>query len=346
VNPAVNGLFNLPIPSVRASSLSWLGVIQKTDQIKGDIYMKRFAWAMLLVLAFAVSGHAKDTKIRFGILPVLDTLPLQVAVHDGLFKVQGLDVELIKFASALERDTAMQAGQLDGYFGDLIATYMLIDKDVPMYVALISWRTTPGYPMFGIANSPANKTKNIAQMRGSKLGLSKSTIMEFLADKIAWKKGLSENYFDRVEIKKVPIRLQMLMTDQLDAALLPEPLLTLARHKGGSVLTTAEDLRMPLTVLCLNRNYFNGGADVYVRFITAYKEAVERLHSQPEQYRKLMAETCRIPGPLVSQFPIYPYPMPTLPEPKELDEVQDWMISKGLLSERIPHKLVLSPLIP
>lgn len=318
----------------------------ENHQIKGDKEMKRFACAMMLIMLFAVSGHAQDTKIRFGILPVLDTLPLQVAVHDGLFKEQGLDVELIRFASALERDTAMQTGQLDGYFGDLIATYLLIDKNVPMYVALTSWRTTPGYPMFGIASSPANKRKNFNQMGGSQLGLSKSTIMEFLADKISWKKGQTEDFFERVEIKKVPIRLQMLMTNQVDAALLPEPLLTLARQKGGSVLSTAEDLRMPLTVLCLNRNYFKEGAEVYVRFITAYKEAVARLHAQPEQYRELMAKTCRIPGPLVSQFPIYPYPMPTLPEPKELDEVQDWMIAKGLLNERIPHELVLSPLIP
>lgn len=308
--------------------------------------MKKLLLAVALVLVFSSLGHADAFKIRFGILPVLDTLPLQVAVKDGLFKGQGLDVELVKFASALERDTAMQAGQLDGYFGDLIATYLLINQDVPMYIALTSWRTMPRYPMFGIALSPANKGKRLEDMRGLKLGLSKSTVMEFLADQMEDKLGVGRGYLSQVEVKKIPIRLQMLMADQIDTALLPEPLLTLATSKGGGVLTTAENLDMPLTVLCLHRKYFKDGADPYIRFITAYKEAVHRLSENPEKYRQLMAETCRIPKPLVPEFPIYPYPMPSLPTPEELDVVQDWMIQKGLLDGRVPHELVLSPLIP
>ncbi|MDC0336192.1 ABC transporter substrate-binding protein, partial [Pseudodesulfovibrio sp.] len=108
--------------------------------------MKKIAFAIVVVLLLGVAAQAENTKIRFGILPVLDTLPLQVGVQDGLFAEHGLDVELIRFMSALERDTAMQTGQLDGYFGDIIATYMLINQGVPMYIALTSWRTTPGSP--------------------------------------------------------------------------------------------------------------------------------------------------------------------------------------------------------
>lgn len=308
--------------------------------------MKKLLIAVVVVFAISTFAHADDVKIRFGILPVLDTLPLQVAVKDGLFKEQGLDVELVRFSSALERDTAMQAGQLDGYFGDIIATCMLINKNVPMYIALTSWRTTPGFPMFGIAQSPANKGKSLADMKGSKLGLSKSTIMEYLADMIEDDLKVGRSYFTQVEIKKMPIRLQMLMTDQIDAALLPEPLLSLAKLKGGGVLATAEKLDMPLTVLSLHRKYFKDGAEPYVQFITAYKEAVSRLRRQPEAYRQLMAETCRIPGPLVSEFPIYPYPMPSLPTDGELDSIQHWMLDKGLLKEQLPIELILSPIIP
>ncbi len=308
--------------------------------------MKKIGVSLLAVLIFSVCAHADNTRIRFGILPVLDTLPLQVAVHDGLFVEQGLDVELIRFSSALERDTAMQAGQLDGYFGDLIATYLLINRGVPMYIALTSWRTTPGCPMFGIGLAPKWKDMSLANLEGRTLGLSKSTVMEFLADKMEQKLGVGRHHFERVEIKKLPIRLQMLMTDQIDTALLPEPLLSLAKLKDGGMLATAEDLDIPLTVLCLHRKFFGDGAEPYVRFLTAYKEAVSRLSNNPEEYRQLMADTCRIPKPLVSKFPIYPYPEPSLPADTELDEVQDWMLEKGMLKDRIPHEMVLSPIIP
>lgn len=308
--------------------------------------MKKGVLAVLLLIALSSFAHAQPVKMRIGILPVLDTLPLQVALSDGLFEDQGLDVELIRFSSALERDTAMQTGQLDGYFGDLIASYLLINAGVPMYVGLTSWRTTPNYPMFGIALAPKNKSFSLSQLKGSTLGLSKSTIMEFLADKMEERLGVDKGHFQQMEVKKIPIRMQMLLTDQLDAALLPEPLLSLVKLKGGSIFTTSDNLRMPLTVVCLNRAFFKDGAEPYSHFIIAYKEAVRRLTENPEDYRQLMAETCRIPKPLVSRFPIYPYPMPSLPTDAELDEVQNWMIGKGLLKERIPHELVLSPLIP
>lgn len=308
--------------------------------------MKKFVIAVICVLLWATAARAENVRIRFGVLPVLDTLPLQVADQEGLFAAHGLDVELVRFTSALERDTAMQAGQLDGYFGDLVATHLLIDRGVPMYIALTSWRTVPGYPMFGIAVTPKKEGHSLARLRGGNLGLSKSTIMEFLADRMERRLGVDAAYFPRMEVKKMPIRFQMLMAGQLDMALLPEPLLSLARLNGGGVLATADGLDLPLTVLCLHRRYFDGDAGAYKAFVAAYREAVAHLAADPEKYRPLMAETCRIPKPLVGRFPVYPYPAPALPAPAELADVQDWMIGRGLLKARIPDGQLLPPVAP
>jgi len=308
--------------------------------------MKKIVFVIAFVLMFGSAVQAGDISMRFGVLPVLDTLPLQVAARDGLFEKHGLDVELVKFMSALERDTAMQTGQIDAYFGDLIATYLLINQGVPMRIGMTSWRTKPGFPMFGIGLSPASRERDLGGMEGRKLGLSKSTIMEFLADKMEDHLGVSRGYFNQVEIKKMPIRMQMLMTGQIDSALLPEPLLSLTRLKGGGMLATAETLDLPLTVLCFHDKYFKDGGEGYSRFIAAYKEAVRRLKDNPEAYRQLMAETCRIPKPLVAKFPVYPYPMPSLPTSEELKVVLDWMLEKKLLKVRVPDEMALSPIIP
>jgi len=302
----------------------------------------RFVAAVLVVLLLSFSAAADEgyTKIRFGILPVLDTLPLHVAVQDRLFAESGLDVELVSFASALERDTAMQAGLLDGYFGDLIATFLLVRQGVPMRIALTSYRTTPGHPMFGVALSPKNAASKLANLNGASIGYSRSTIMEYLLDKMSSKHGLGQNFFNRVEVRKIPIRLQMLMGGQLDASLLPEPLLSLVKFKGGSIVLTAEDLNMPLTVLCLHKRCFVGTNSIYDRFVRAYAKAIEHLREEPEFYRALMAKTSRIPPQLVAKYPIYPYPMPDLPSISEVDDVQDWMVAHGMLKQRLAHDLL------
>ncbi len=51
--------------------------------------MRKMVLTIMAIALFSVGAHAADTKIRFGILPVIDTLPLQVGVHDGLFAEQG-----------------------------------------------------------------------------------------------------------------------------------------------------------------------------------------------------------------------------------------------------------------
>ena len=310
--------------------------------------MKRllFMVVAILLLASVTVARAENVKLRFGILPVLDTLPLQVAQAEGLFEAQELDVELIRFASALERDTAMQAGQLDGYFGDLVATYLLIGQGVPMRIATTSWRTTPGAPMFGIALAPGFKDATLADLKGRKIGLSKSTVMEFLVDKMEPKLGLNPGHFERVEIKKIPIRMQTLLTDTIETAILPEPLLSLVKLKGGGILATSENLDVPLTVHCLHDRYFQNGGAVYTKFLTAYSEAVRLLAAKPEAYRDLMAETCRIPPPLIPAFPVYAYPQPSLPTEAELDEVQTWMMGKGLLKRKVDPATVLPPVKP
>lgn len=301
------------------------------------------AGAVLWVL-FLSAGPARAETLRFGILPVLDTLPMQVAVSEGLFERAGLDVELVTFQSALERDTAMQAGQIQGYFGDLVATLLLIDKGADMRVATVSYRTALGRPMFAVTTSPGNAALSIRDLAGKSVGISATTIIEYLLDRILDAEGLPRDHFQRVEVKKVPIRLQMLATGQLDLALLPEPLASLAVFQGGAIVATAERLDMPLTVLCLERGWFEGRAEEYKAFLDAYAEAVELLRENPEHYRELMAETCRIPPPLVDRFPVYRYPAPALPTADEVGAVQAWMIEHGLLAAPVPLDRVIPSL--
>ncbi len=285
-----------------------------------------------LLLLFVCAGAAgAEENLRIGILPVLDTLPLQVAVQEGLFKEQGLDVTLVSFSSALERDMAIQSGKLDGYFGDMLNTLLLAKQGVPLRMLTVCYRSTPGQPMFGIALSPGTDAKALPQP--CKVGISTSSIIEYLLNRMQRKPELREQHFSILEVRKIPIRLQMLLSGQLDSALLPEPLLSLAKLKKCAVLTTDEELKIPVTVVCLVEKALPK-ADA---FMEAYEEAVRRINDDPEKYRALMVEKCRIPKPLEKDFPVYTLPEPQAPTENEVFEVQQWMLSRGLLDKFLPY---------
>ncbi len=296
---------------------------------------------LLLLCLILCLPIAAEAKIRLGILPVPDTLPLQVAAGEKLFARHGLEVELVPFASALERDTAMQTGNLDGYFGDMVATLLLIKAGVPLSAVLVSYASTPGQPMFGLVTSPSKAKIEATALAGKSVGLSESTIIELLLDRMLPALGLAQDSLKRVDVKKLPVRLQMLLADQLDTALMPQPFLALAARRGGKILATDEELGLPLTVVCLTRTLAED-PNVLTPFLAAYAEALEHLRAEPKRYVALQIETCRIPPELAADFPVMAYPDPRPPEPEEVRSVVDWMLEKKLLAAPIAYDAVVA----
>ena len=95
--------------------------------------------------------------------------------------------------------------------------------------------------MFGIATAPGSGAMSPADLKGRQVAISRATIIEYLLDRIMAAEGFGPDHVAKLEIKKIPVRLQMLLADQVPAALLPEPLLTLAE-----LLTLALDVDLAL----------------------------------------------------------------------------------------------------
>ncbi len=298
--------------------------------MEGDDFMRMIRFATLLSLLCLVALPAQAQTIRMGVLPALGTMPLRVAVADGLFKARGLDVQLVPFNSAFERDTAMRTGNIEGYFGDLVAAVLMRKADADVRVVTVCTRSTPGQRMFGLVTSPGMKDLKVDQLKGKSVGLSTSTIIEYVLDLMERDKLIPAGALQRIDVKKLPVRVQMLMNDKLDLSVMPEPLVSLAEFQGGKVMATAESLDIPLTILLLKTELARDPA-MNSKFLAAYNEAVQRLAKNPEAYRELMVRDCRVPKPLAPKFPIPQYPASILPAPEAVQDVQEWMVKKQII---------------
>lgn len=292
----------------------------------------------------ASTAWATDKPLRLGILPVLDTLPLQVAVSERFFEKHGLNVQLVSFDSALERDAAMQAGQLEAYFGDMVNTVLVVQSGVPLRMVTVSYVSRPGQRQFALVGRPGLDAVSIFQIPSGSLGLSNATVMEYLVDLMEEHSLVPHGRFERLEVKKIPIRMQMLLGGRLDLAILPEPLVSLAESQGARVYVTDEGLNVPLTVIGILDRLLQASSGIGEKFLAAYEEAVTALSKDPERYRKLMAASCRIPEPLTATFRIPAFPPPGLPPKAEVDRLLSWMRARGLLSRPLSaDDLVWSP---
>ena len=297
--------------------------------------MKLTSFFFALLITLVTLGNLCAAPLKFGLLPVLNTLPLQVAVQEKLFEKHGLDVELVPFSSAMEREMAMQTGKLDGFFGDFLNVLLLAKNKVPVKMITLA-DPEKKYPMFGLALRPGIHAQDVLGTT-LKVGISKATVIDLLLNRMQALPKLAHTTLEPLEIRKLPIRFQMLISGEIDAALLPEPLLSLARLKGCDILATDAQVDLPMTVISLHESR----ADDFDGFKAAYAEAVQKINAHPEAYRELMSSTCRVPKSLQADFPVFTYPPQDLPSENELFSIQQWMLSQGMLNALIPYSIMV-----
>jgi len=291
---------------------------------------------ILLIMAFpAVSSSGE--KLGFGILPVVDVLPLLVGQEKGLFEKEGIDLELISFQSALERDAALQAGRLDGYFGDILNTVLLVQSGEQLKIIATAFHTHPRCRMFGIAVAPGSGITDPAGIKGKDVAISSATVIEYLLDRLLSTRNMSPRDVTKQEIKKIPIRLQMLLSGQVTAALLPEPLLTLAETNGASVVLDDRYLNTALTVLAVNLKKRPAISTLFPGFLKAYDAAVDMINENPSLFKELLIAKTQFPMAVKDKYPVPVFPARALPAEADVLAVQEWLLKNGLIKTRIPY---------
>lgn len=292
----------------------------------------------LLCAFFPLPGVAAGlTELKLGVLPAADSIVLHAAVDDGLFLAEGLDVTLVPFQSALELGAAMRAGALQGQFGDIINILNQRDNGVDQAIIATTTHSGPRQRYFGLVVSPASKAQNLADLKGADIAVSSATIIDFLLTRLLDREQLPPDYFQRQDIRQISIRLQMLLSGRLEAALLPEPLVSLVEARGARTLLDDRGLDTPLAVISLRREFTQPGT--VSRFRAALTEAARRIDADPEKYKKLMIAKGLLPNDAAPAYAMLRFDasresgLPPLPTAEDITLFAEWMRAANMLRE-------------
>ncbi len=296
---------------------------------------KMLAATMLLGLMMA-SAHAET--LRIGVLPAADSIVLHVAADESLFKAKGLEVEVVPFKSALELGAAMRAGRLDGHFGDLMNVFTQNERGVPQAVILTTTHTHQDQRAFGLVVSPkaAKEIKSLADLKGTETAMSSATIIDYLLDRMSVVEKLPEGALKNLEVKQIPIRLQMLQTGKVATAMLPEPLVSVVEARGGRVIWDDRAINEALAVVALRQEKLK--PETVTGFREAVAEAAKLIESEPDRFRTVMVKKGLLPAPVAKDYKMVRFSMfgtkdglPPLPTASDVTRVGDWMVKKGMI---------------
>lgn len=301
---------------------------------------------MLLTVAVSTTAHAAPpTTLRIALLPIPDVLPVFVAQEKGYFKDAGLVVETIPVGSALERDQLMQAGRIDAMVNEIAGTASFNRDRVRMKIVAVARAPKGDSPLFRILSSPNSGITTPDQLKGVPIAVSKNTVIEYLTDRLLQEKGLTEREIVKVSVPVLPERMQLLLSGQIKAATLPDPLAFAAMEAGAHVIM--DDTKAPLysvSVLSFSADTLKNNEAAVTAFVKAWMRAATDLNADPESFRPLMLKKIRMPKNVRQSFSIPPFPVDTVPTAAQWEDVMKWMVTKGLLKAPIAYETSVEPM--
>lgn len=290
---------------------------------------------LLIVFACILAGctqmettneeKSSDTllPITIGVMPDVGAVPFILAKENGYFQTLGLDVNIEVFRSAIDRDTALQTGNLDGVMTDMLSVVFFNDNNFDIKI------TSGTYGNYRLVTSPQNKDLSIEMLTNESIGLSTNTVIEFATDYIL--DAYQITTAEKIAIPKIPLRLEMLKTADLDLATLPEPLASAAVLEGGVILKDTEDLKMNPGVFVFNASAIDSKSESITKFYSAYNQSVDYINNEPiASYFDVLVDKLSFPPVLKDKFDMPTISYITMPSSSDFDATLKWMTEKGL----------------
>ncbi len=182
------------------------------------------------------SGTKNTVTLKIAVLPIIDSLPLYVAEKEGLFGKRNLNVELIPVASAPERDQLIAAEQADGMINEVLSTILFNKEKAQVQILRYALQPTEKSAHFFILASSQSGISAPAQLKGVEIGVSQGTVIEYVTDRLLESNGFQPDEITTVSVPKMSDRAALLASGELKAAVMPDPLATLAIKQGAKVV--------------------------------------------------------------------------------------------------------------
>lgn len=310
---------------------------------KPNFLSRLVGFALLTVILLASCGKNSSQKatdsaqhhFTLGAMASVDYLPFAVAFDKGIYDSLGLDLQIERFFSPVERDAALQGEALDGTVTDYTSAALLNAAQLPIVLDM----KCDG--AFRLIVGRGKSISSLQDLKGKKLALSSNTVIEYTTDKLLAQVGITPEEVEKVEIAKIPLRLEMLRNGEIDAAVLPEPFATMALESGLVSLISTKELGINLTGIALTRDAAERKETLDLLH-QGYNLGVQYMQQHPRaEWVKVLSQELGIPESvgLSMELPDFSPAMP--PMEQDLAAMNAWLKSKKLVDESYSSQQLL-----
>ncbi|MNW43239.1 putative aliphatic sulfonates-binding protein precursor [compost metagenome] len=278
-------------------------------------------------------------ELNLGLLTSIDAIPFIIAHEQGFDEKHGVKLNIESFKSAKDRDVAFHAGKVDGISADLIALAIYNEAGLDVKA------TSTTFGEFDLLTGNAD-IKEVKDLQGKTLILSKNTSTEYTVAMMLKQAGLSEKDITVTEVPQIPTRLELLKSNKSDAAILPEPFVTMGQASGLRVLSSTIQAGVNPFILAFPQEVISQKSQEIAAMYAAYDEAVAYMKSHDQSdIIDLIIEEVGYPEEMKNEIKIPEYVPAYQVDGEQVKAAFEWAKEKGLLSKDISPEEVISDVV-
>nr|BFE60192.1 aliphatic sulfonate ABC transporter substrate-binding protein [Dactylosporangium thailandense] len=320
---------------------------------------RRSVLALTAVAALALAGCGDDagsgstgstssggtTKIKVGVIAIVDVAPIYLGVKQGFFTAEGLDVTLETAQGGAAIVPAVVSGQYQFGFSNTTSLLLANSQGLPLKVAAagVASTGTEGKDFGAVivkADSPIKTAKDLA---GKKVAVNTlKNINTTTINNVVKKDGGDPTKINFTELAFPDITAAVGKGD-VDAGQVVEPFLTIAMNQGYRQVASnyaGTDPDLTISMYFTSQQYASQNAKVVAAFTAAMKKSMEYAQAHPDEVRAILSTYTKLDPAVQAKLTL-----PRWPSSVDKESVQllgDLAKNDGLITK----PLTLDTLLP
>ena len=216
--------------------------------------------------------------------------PIWITKEAGLFKKNGLDVNLIFIPGGPTAAASMLAGEVQAVAmaGPAVVTSNLAGTDLVMIAGMVNTFAFQIVTVKGIISAQ--------QLKGKRVGVNRFGTAPDIAARFALRRmGIDPSEVTILQLGEQSTRLMAMKAGQLDAAIVLPPITTLAQREGMHVLMDMSELgaEFQITGLASGQGFINKSRPSALKLMRAFVEGIHFYKTRKKESMGIIAKYMR-----------------------------------------------------
>jgi NitT/TauT family transport system substrate-binding protein len=233
----------------------------------------------------------------------------------------------------------LAAGGADGTINETLAVMLFNKESTQMQVVRYALRPTEDSGHFFILASAKSGIDSVDGLKGVEIGVSQGTVIEYVTERLLQADGFTSDEIKTIAVPKIPDRMALLASGELQAGVMPDPLASLVVSQGGVIV--ADDSSHPeygFSVISFRKDVVDKNPKAIKGFLAAIEEATALLNAEPAKYKNVLSEQKLVPPPLMEAYQAPVFPNADVPTEAEWNDALNWLKEKGILTSDVSYE--------